>query len=1540
VNIAQQTEVFNNPDADTFSGFERNLAFIIGINEYQNGISPLKTAVNDAKKLVEVLREKHKYQVWVCLDSVATLSNLNKLLEETLPAQVTEHDRLLFYFAGHGVALNGDDGPAGYLIPQDAKGGDTSTYLPMTKLHDALSKLPCRHFLGILDCCFAGAFRWSSTRDLITEPEVIYKERYDRFIRDAAWQIITSSASDQKALDNFSLDTERGQVGNHSPFATALLEALEGAADASPPAKNGKPAGDGVITANELYTYLRDRVEISTEKYSRRQTPGIWYLNKHDKGEYIFLSPNHELNLPPAPPLDESKNPYRGLNSFEEEHSQLFFGRSELVEKLQDFVKINPLTVVLGASGSGKSSLVKAGLIPKLKQETDNKWCILPPIRPGETPFQALNKALVEARLTTVELYDKQKTLAQSIDIWAKKHPNSKLLIFIDQSEEIITLCQDDNQRKEFFQQVLTAINAHRPILRVVLSLRSDFERQVQSTGLKYVPTVLQLGDTVLKNRWQSGKFQVPMMKREELREAIEKPAQFQVMYFQPHNLVEQLIDEVADMPGALPLLSFALSELFLKYLKRQRYAQYRGENIERALTQEDYHELGGVMQSLTQRADEEYQTLVQENPAYEQVIRHVMLRMVAIGGGELARRRVPLSELEYPPDKNSLVQQVIEQFSQARLLVKGQDAEGNPYVEPAHDALVKSWDKIQKWQQQEQEYLPLQRRLTPAAIDWKTKEQSKSLIGKAEPILTWFDKKIDSAENWFNKPKEEAKQSSLEKKRQFLWNSNPYLDVLKKKLKSVDYWFNQVEAEFVQQSVWQRRRNINLRWSIAVGITTLSIGLTFWALSQQRDAEIGQIDSSRQASEALFLSNQQLDALISSTRSGKNLSNPLLQTFPPNSQLQEQVLQTLRKVFYGMRERKRWEPVPGMKVKNMFFHPSGELFIATKSNNGTVQLWNMKTKGQPILELPGHKFKVDDSSDNIFFSPDASKIATVDSQGIVRLWDWNGKRLGSDLRAGYQINKLSFSPNGQFFITEGYENKDDIPNGRGVTIKSWNLQGRYKILPSNVIGANFKSDSSIVSANQNHDKIEERDKIELFGLSNKAIPIPYVVPNAMDGKVEVSFSPNSNYVVLTSSYGDSFSTKIRKWNGKSLEVLESDAEKDYIENAQITSFSSDSKLVAFTNNNTVRIYNLSTFSESSINFNEIKLPSGTIQNTTFSKDGKSIATQSENGTVRWWDVYPPQLEKSKQYQFLQNDIQNISFSPDNKTIATVSNNGTAVRLLDLNGKQLSEFPITSGKITSISFSPDSKTIVTGNENGTVSFFNQSGKKLEPIKVHSKNVKSVVFSLDGQRLGTLGSDGKEADGSDTYVAKLWRLNGGKLELEKTSEEYVSFYKVRSVKFKGNEDLRLVTEIDDNHMSANVSLWKMSGEQEEILPVETKRGHSDSIAFSPDDSLLARVDTGTNIIGLWNLQNRNLLMEFKDNECNIQANKPCITSINFSPDGSTLAIIRSNGSAKLLQLGSLNELLAKGCYRMRDYLTNLDENNNNHRLCDSIGNFQR
>ena len=160
-----------------------NLAIAIGINNYRNNIAELTTARPDAEKLAKLLATGYNYQVELITDETdrkPTLTELRTLLTEWLPQQLqppAENNRLLFYFAGHGMSLESDDGPRGFLLPQDAnpnpKPGESNNFLPMQELHDALIALPCHHLLIILDCCFAGTFRWSSTRKLVPIPETL-----------------------------------------------------------------------------------------------------------------------------------------------------------------------------------------------------------------------------------------------------------------------------------------------------------------------------------------------------------------------------------------------------------------------------------------------------------------------------------------------------------------------------------------------------------------------------------------------------------------------------------------------------------------------------------------------------------------------------------------------------------------------------------------------------------------------------------------------------------------------------------------------------------------------------------------------------------------------------------------------------------------------------------------------------------------------------------------------------------------------------------------------------------------------------------------------------------------------------------------------------------------------------------------------------------------------------------------------------------------------------------------------------------------------
>ncbi len=1439
--------------------FSQNLAVVVGIDQYSKGIRPLQTAVNDVKAIAQRLQQDHHYQVIALVDQQATLSALRHLITAVLPQQVKPDSRVLFYFAGHGIALNGEDGPEGYLIPQDARAGDTRSYLAMPALQSALSALPCRHFLGVLDCCFAGAFRWSSsTRDIDCDPSIIYQERYDRFVQDPAWQILTSAASDQTALDAFSLDSERTQVGEHSPFAAAFIEALEGKADVYPLTQENQPAGDGVITATELYAYLRDRIEIPTDACGRRQTPGIHPLKKHDKGEYIFLTPGHPLNLPPAPPLDISKNPYRGLHSFEAQHSALFFGRSKLVKALQEFVETRPLTVVLGASGSGKSSLVKAGLIPALKRETKGttktKWCVLSPVRLGETPCQSLNKVLVEAQIDSVDPYSAGQTLAQSISTWVDQNPRVKLLLFIDQSEEIITLCLDEAVRRRFFQQILNAIALHREQLRVVLTLRSDFEPQIRDAGLAFTPEVLQrLGSTELKRRWQRERFVVPAMIRADLREAIEKPAEARVMHFQPDSLIDQLIDEVADMPGALPLLSFALSELYLKYLKRQHDARIYGKTIDRALTVEDYRELGGVIQSLTQRADEEYQSLVQQQPDYAQIVGQIMLRMVALNGGELARRRVLLSELIYPGAKNLLSQQVIAHFTRARLLVEGQDAQGNAYVEPAHDALVRGWQKMQIWLEKEKN-LALQRRVNTAALEWYGQQHKK-----------------------------------------FLWHDNHYLDVLNKDiLQSVDSnWLNQVETKFVQQSVAQKRRNKLARWSI-VNVALLVLGATASVATKYAiDYRNSSLASAGSEAVAMFTAGEGLDALEKAVEVGASMQS-LQKLWKPlvSTQAEAQIIQALQQTYHGIREQNRISD-------DVVFHSvsfSGEnQMIATGLEDGSIKLWSRdgqllqtlshetesvdkvafarsgeilvtasKRQGIKIWEKrPDQRFELqaeiipEEDLMSVAISDQAQAIATTGIRDdIVTLWDMEGspvRSLETAERHRDRINDLSFSDDGRWLVTGSADE----------TVKLWDLSTNQLIRTiqiDKVVFSVLLLDEKTVAVGTKEGTVELWPTDGTLGQDFRGRH-----RDSVDG---LALSPDKTKLVSRSA-----DQTLNVWDISGLELT--DTIEDHEDRVTDVSFSDSSDVIISTSQD--RSLRLWQFGRSA--------PSIDGTNPSFSPDQRIIAT-AEEGNILLWRTNGTLIHKFTAHSA---PVTEISFSPQGNTMASAAADG-AIKLWALEGEQVDGKPLKSwtghqDTVASLRFSPNGETIASGSVDKTIKLWSLEGALLKRFAA-DKDVTSVEWSPDGSVIASAGRDQK---------LSIWRLDSGAHH----SKESVDA-DILDISFSPQGDT-----IASANADGSIRLWNLNS----LSSIHTFSADVEGVTqvqFMPTGStLISRGRDGA--IKQWTLEGDLLQTLHKYDRA---------ADITLSPDGKMMASV--DGSSTVIRDLDPDSLLINSCRWLLDF----------------------
>lgn len=752
------------------------LAVVIGIARHAQSRLTLQTPVNDARTLATVLSRWHGYEVWLRTDEDASLAALRSLLTEELPEAVSserkdeakqEGRRVLFYFAGHGISAQGLEGPDGHLVPYDAD--DTlDSLLPMAELNTELQALPCRHLLLILDCCFAGAFRWSGRREAVFTAPALYEERYQLYLRTSAWQFIASAAYDERAMDVLAERTLgargplKGTAARHSPFCFALLRGLLGNADIFPPALQEKQAkGDGVITATELYLYLRNELSDGNTTAGPTQTPGLWLLPRHHSGEYVFRTPWDTRPLKKAPELSLENNPYRGLEPFSHQHADLFFGRRDVVERLRSQVERHPLTVVLAPSGAGKTSLVQAGLRPELsKWHAD--WAQYS-LRPGGTPLQELAKVL--ALLIGPEASAASRPLADQV---RDLPPGPPVVLIVDQLEELITLRPGEAAREAFLATLAAAVASNR--IHIVCTLRSDYESSFVRGAL---------------TGWEQARFHFEPMGPRALQLVIEGPAEARALVFEPPDLPSRLAHELAAMPGALPLLSFTLSQLYLKYLERGA--------TDRRLTQKDYEELEGVHGALWKRARDVFEAL--DAPTQE-TMRHLLLRMVALEG-ERARRKVPRDELVFRDEAlNQRVEQVLQVLSSAdaRLVVPDTNAQGIGHVEPAHDALVRGWSYLDIWLEEEKETLPLQRQLTEAAREWEARGRDQGL-----------------------------------------WHDDPRLPYTL----DLEPWLNITEREFVEASQGERRRQraVRNRFLAAIALTVLSVlGVTV-----SRNSELAQ---------------------------------------------------------------------------------------------------------------------------------------------------------------------------------------------------------------------------------------------------------------------------------------------------------------------------------------------------------------------------------------------------------------------------------------------------------------------------------------------------------------------------------------------------------------------------------------------------------------------------------------------------------------------------------------------------------------------------
>jgi tetratricopeptide (TPR) repeat protein len=405
-----------------------------------------------------------------------------------------------------------------------------------------------------------------------------------------------------------------------------------------------------------------------------------------------------EFNPDLAPRLDDDKCPYLGLNAFQESDKEKFFGRQRGIELLLKKIKTNRILFVDGPSGSGKSSLVLAGLIPALKQDIlpgSGGWRYFPAIVPGANPLKNLAKALAESQHRPADWIAEQAEAMehnpkQLLAIVSSFGPEPAVLV-VDQFEEAFTLCLNDAWRGAFIDNLLSLAQPSDTRHQVILTLRSDYNSYLA----QYPP---------LMKRFEAAQVQVMPLTASDLRAAIEEPAKRIDLRFQ-EGVVDALVRDILGEPEGLPLLQFTLLRLWkTREDKRNR------------ITLAQYRKLGGARRALALTADDFYHSLTN---AKRITLERIMLRLaLPSGNAEVLRNSVRRETLYF--EDPSRVDEVIDALADAGLvrITKG-DTRADDKIEIAHEALVRHWPMLVEWIEKRRASMRQRLRLTVAAEQW-----------------------------------------------------------------------------------------------------------------------------------------------------------------------------------------------------------------------------------------------------------------------------------------------------------------------------------------------------------------------------------------------------------------------------------------------------------------------------------------------------------------------------------------------------------------------------------------------------------------------------------------------------------------------------------------------------------------------------------------------------------------------------------------------------------------------------------------------------
>jgi len=1107
--------------------------------------------------------------------------------------------------------------------------------------------------------------------------------------------------------------------------------------------------------------------------------------------------------------------PYKGLRAFEHEDAALFFGREAQADRVLVRLAEVRFAAIVGASGSGKSSFVRAGLLASINASAANEGtstCAVV-LTPGEHPLDELATAVSAtnadaARRLSERLRGNPASLAQAIT----ETGQTRFVIVIDQFEELFTLCDDEAERRCLVNALIGAWRDPASSVVVILALRADFYGRVAAYP--------ELAAAVVAHQTLIGP-----MSQTDLRRAIELPAAQSRLVLQP-GLVQTMLEDLADEPGALPLLSHALLETW----KRRRRL---------TLTVGGYREAGGVRGAIAQTAERTLQTLSGPDRA---TARSIFLSLTEIGeGAEPTRRRVDRTELAGHPQSAESLNRVLGILADARLVTIDERT-----VVVAHEALIRHWPRLRGWIDADREGLLIHRRLSEAAREWDGLRR--------EPGALYRGARLAAAREW----------------------ASDYADDL-----------SGLESDFLTASlkvVQRRTRRLRVLATGFAALATLVTVLAVWALDQRSRArqQTTEATSLALASSALPLLDTRPDVSLllaleayraSPRREARDSALAALTAahppglmgilhgqgravrsvvFSPDGRtLASGGLDKTVRLWDVRTHKQRGAPLNGHQkgVASVAFSPDGRT-LASAGADGTVRLWDVGTHRQRGAALTGHKGIVL----TVAFSPDGRTLASAGADRTVRLWDVRSHRQRGRSLTGHAnfVVSVAFSPDGRTLASAGDEGTirlwsvsshrqrgrpltDQIqavfsvafsPDGRTLaaggqdgSVRLWNVRERKRV---GKFDGGFHAVQSVAFSHDGRTLASggEDKAVRLWDVSSHKQVGP-ALSGHTDVVRSVAFSPDGT---LASASDD---TTIRLWNTRLIRRTQALTDIPLVHDGAL---SPDRRLLAIAGTN-VQLWDVPAATQHG------RLPTQAF-GVAFSPDGRTLASASDDDKVRFWDVH----SRTERGPPLPGHTQalGVAFSPDGRTLASGSKDGT-VRLWDVHSRTLLGRALTghTDAVSRVAFSPDGRTLASASDDDDIRLWNVSSRKPRggPLSGHTARVGAVAFSPDGRIL---------AAGSDDNTIRLWNAHTHKPLGQPLKEGDTA--SVESLAFSP-DGRTLASGRSDN----TVRLWDMRERKAVGKPLTSPTADLSfdnsavSVGFSPDGRTLM---SGGDVIRIW------------------------------------------------------------------------------------------